>query len=405
MIRKGVDRFDVAVVGAGPAGSAAANLLAREGVRVALIERAAFPRPKPCAEYLSPEAGRVLARLGVLPAIEAEGPAHLMGMRVVSPDGTSFVGRFSGARPDRPFTPYGLALPRERLDQLLAEAAAAAGATLLERTRVEQVARTSSGDAALAARGPGGRVWIRAPLVVGADGLQSRVARWLRVARRGGRRRLALVAHVEGAADPGDLGEMHVGPGAYVGIAAVGHGLTNVSVVGDVARLPDGDVATRWRAALNRFPAVLDRLRGARLVSPVRAVGPFARWTTSAASDGTLLVGDAADFYDPFTGEGIYAALRGAELAAGRALAALAAGRFARRDLRGYDRDRRRTFGGKWALERAIGLAVATPRLLDHVARRLARHPPLADLLVGATGDFVPPRRVLNPAFALRLVW
>jgi geranylgeranyl reductase family protein len=404
-VSAGVARYDVLVIGAGPGGSASAILLARAGARVALVERATFPRPKACAEYLSPEAGRVLARLGALSAVEAERPARLAGMRVVSPDGTSFAGRFSGARAFRPFAEHGLALPRERLDHVLADAAARAGATLLERTCLEGLERAPSGDVLIALRSAGGRRWLRAPLVIGADGLRSRVARWLGVARQGGRRRLALVAHVAGARGVDDLGEVHVAPGAYVGLAAVGHGLTNVAVVADLAAWPPGDRDERWHAVLRRFPTVADRLALSTRVSPVRAVGPFARWTTRATGDGALLVGDAADFYDPFTGEGIYAALRGAELAAARARTALEAGRFARRRLSGYDRDRRRVFGGKWLLERAIGVAVATPRLLDHVARRLARRQDLADLLIGATGDFVPLRRLLNPAVALRLLW
>jgi geranylgeranyl reductase family protein len=398
-------RFDVLVIGAGPAGSAAAILLAEGGVRVGLVERAAFPRPKACAEYLSPEAGRVLSRLGVLAAVEAERPARLAGMRIVSPDGTSFAGRFSGASAFHPFSEHGLALPRERLDHLLAERATRAGAVLLERTRLEALQRQPGGGIAAALRSPGGRRQVRAPLVIGADGLQSRVARWMGVARRGSRRRVALVAHVTNAIGVGDLGEMHVARGVYVGLAAVGAGRTNVSVVADASALPPGDPGSRWHALIARFPAVAHRLEGAVRVSPVRAVGPFSRWTTRATGDGALLVGDAADFYDPFTGEGIYAALRGAELAAARAGAALGRGRFTAAALRGYDRDRRRAFGGKWLLERAIGLAVATPRLLDHVARRLARRPELADLLVGAAGDFVPVWRALSPTVALRLLW
>jgi flavin-dependent dehydrogenase len=185
----------------------------------------------------------------------------------------------------------------------------------------------------------------------------------------------------------------------------VGPDLTNVSAVAEIAAVPPGTPEARWRGLVAQVPAVAERLARATLASPVRAVGPFSRWTTRATGNGALLVGDAADFYDPFTGEGIFAALRGAELAAGRLLPALDRGGVTRRRLRAYDRDRLRTFGGKWLLERAIGLAVARPRLLDHVARRLVRRPDLADLLVGATGDFVPARHVLNPAVALRLLW
>src|SRR6185436_20961191 len=83
---------DVVVIGAGPAGASTAAFLAERGVDVLLLDRAQFPRPKPCAEYLSPEATRVLDRLGLLPQIDAFGPAKLSGMRVVGPAGTSFTG-------------------------------------------------------------------------------------------------------------------------------------------------------------------------------------------------------------------------------------------------------------------------------------------------------------------------
>jgi flavin-dependent dehydrogenase len=136
----------------------------------------------------------------------------------------------------------------------------------------------------------------------------------------------------------------------------------------------------------------------------VLAVGPFGRYTRRATGTRVALVGDAADFFDPFTGEGIYAALRGAELLVPHITRALSQPGWEPAGLVGYDRDRRRVFGGKWLLERLIGGVVRHPVLLDHVAGRLARDRSMADLLVGATGDFVPARRVLRPGVAWRLV-
>jgi flavin-dependent dehydrogenase len=115
-------------------------------------------------------------------------------------------------------------------------------------------------------------------------------------------------------------------------------------------------------------------------------------------------VGDAADFFDPFTGEGIYAALRGGELLAPFLLDALRGkDRNERRVLSGYDTARKHEFGGKWKLERIVGMSIAHPYFLNNAAKVLSRRKDLADLLVGVAGDFVPPRLVLNPRFLFNL--
>src|SRR5436190_21094739 len=110
---------DVLVVGGGPAGASVAFALARAGVRVHVIDRAHFPRPKPCAEYLSPEASRILADMGALEAVEDSGAAALAGIRVRAPNGAVIAGDFAASHGFRGFRDRGLSLRREVLDKIL----------------------------------------------------------------------------------------------------------------------------------------------------------------------------------------------------------------------------------------------------------------------------------------------
>ena len=401
-----MDHYDVAIVGAGPAGSATATFLAARGFSVALIDRARFPRSKPCGEYISPEARRVLDRLIDPRRLADEQPAMLEGMRIVSPDGTSFVGRFHAQHKYRGYADQGIALPRSILDFHLVQQAQRKGATLLQQTALKAVQPPAGGVRTLDLLRNGRRYSLSARLLVGADGIHSRVAKQLGVFRRSSLSRVALVTHAVGVAGMQPLGEMHVVRHAYVGLAPVGKGLTNVSVVVDTKRQgTEGNPEQWFQHVIREVPEVAQRLGKAEYVSPIRGAGPFARSSTRATADRAVLVGDAADFYDPFTGEGIYAALRGAELIDEQITSYLESDRLNAQELRGYDRARRREFRGKWQLERLIAWAVGHPVALNHVARRLENKPELADLLVGVTGDFVPPSRVLHPGFTLQLVW
>ena len=125
----------VLIVGGGPAGSTAAFFLARAGCDVLLVDRARFPRDKPCSEYLSPQASRILNEMGVLDALESGPSARLTGMRVHAPDGTSFMGSFNAPTGYRAFRDYGLAIRRPLLDATLLARAEDAGARV--RTGVD----------------------------------------------------------------------------------------------------------------------------------------------------------------------------------------------------------------------------------------------------------------------------
>lgn len=404
-------RAQVIVVGAGPAGSSTAWHLARRGIDVLVVDRARFPRDKPCAEYLSPEASRLLDAMGALGACERAGAAQLTGMMVRAPNGALLRGDFAAAHGFHGFRDRGLALRRSLLDAILLERARAQGARVVEEERVTGLVRNARGAVAgvevLDARGR--TVERHAEVVVGADGLRSVVARRLGLTRAHRRpRRIAMIAHYRGVADMGSYGEMHVERDGYAGLADVGGGLTNVAVVAPAARVKRAALAPAaffdgWLAA---HPHVGARLAGAERVDAVRATGPFAHHARRAWARGAALVGDAADFYDPFTGEGIYAALRGGELVAPHIASALDARspRDADAALAAYDAERRRTFAGKWRVERLVALAVAVPALMNRAAATLGQRKDMADLFVGVAGDFVPPSEILSVRYLLRLL-
>ncbi len=400
-------QLDVLVAGAGPAGSATATLLARAGFSVLLVDRAAFPRDKACSEYMSPEAVRILARLGVVENLEKAGAFPLEGMKVTGPRGATAHGRFALAG-YHPFRPTGLSISRRILDHELLAAARAAGAAVLERTRVEELLYDRGGVAGVVVRDHAGRRHsLRARLTVGADGLRSVVARRLGRRSHGTSRRMAFVAHVARVPDMGPSAELHFREHGYLGLNQIGQDQTNVALVVPAERAAHarGGMERFFSDTLAEFPGVRDRVEAGEVVRPILATGPFAVWSAKVIAPGALLVGDAADFFDPATGDGIYCALRGAELVTDTAAAALSLpGPITIDRLVEYRRMRRRLFSGKWMLERMIDSALRFPRLFDRGVSRLGQHEEMAHTVIGLAGGFVPLRAVLNPVFLARMI-
>jgi menaquinone-9 beta-reductase len=192
-----------------------------------------------------------------------------------------------------------------------------------------------------------------------------------------------------------------------VGLNAIGHNRTNVTLVVPSARARSarGRVEEFFSESLGDFPRVQERMQAGEVEGAILATGPFAARSRPVVVPGALLVGDAADFFDPVTGDGIYSALRGAEVAAETAIDGLnRPGPLTLDRLSQYLRRRRRVFAGKRIAERMIGYTIEFPRFLERVVSRAGRRHSVAHTIIGFAGGFVPVREVLNPLFLARMV-
>jgi menaquinone-9 beta-reductase len=392
--------WDAIVVGAGPAGAAAGILLAERDLSVLVLDRARFPRPKICGEYLSPETTRILDRLGVLKRLEAAGAVRLTGMTITAPDGTRLPGRYPTGGRWRGYRDHALAARRVVLDRVLTDRLRETAADFREGRRVTDV--VTDGDRVVGvevADGAGRSESVRARLVIAADGRHSVVARRLGLVSPHPLRRMALMTYARGADGLADRGEVFVDPPAYAILNPVAPGYVNLGLVVPLAGLGAhrGRVNELFDSRVHQLAALRARFPRLERAASVQAMGPLAYRVAAPRHGGVLLIGDAAGFYDPFTGEGVFAALRAAELAVDTAGAALAGSDCSARALAAYVRARRAAFRDKDRVTRALQFVIAHRWTANATARLLARRPALLSLLMGVFGDFVPPRALFGP--------
>ncbi|GAC1657225.1 MAG: NAD(P)/FAD-dependent oxidoreductase [Candidatus Dormibacteraceae bacterium] len=349
----------VIVVGAGPVGSVTAALLGRRGIPVLLLEKGTFPRDKPCGEGLMPGGVAVLKELGI--DLAAEGFPRLGGIRYRTVVGDAAFGAFRGSSgvPD-----HGFGVRRVRFDALLAQRAAATPGVRLEvGCTVSGLTIDSTGVSVETNRGR-----LRGSFLVGADGLRSGVRQilgWDRPASR--KERFGLVGHLT---VPGHgLGDVNVTvlDGVEVYVAPSGPDEVLAAVLGrrGELRVEGLGVADSYRCFVTAaHPAFV----GAAMTK-VTGAGPFGVSARRVAAGRTFLVGDAAGFVDPITGDAMAAGFR-----AGSRLATLletgpdaAAAAYAR------------WFAGQWRTRRIVsGLALrltASPALARRALRGLDRRP------------------------------
>jgi geranylgeranyl reductase family protein len=377
-------RCDLLVVGAGPAGSALAAAAAQRGMDVVLVDTAHHPRAKACAEYASPRIVEELELIGLGVEAWSDAAMPLQGMRLFA-GGAAVDLRY--ADDAGPRTAWGL--DRRRFDALLARHAEASGARLLEGMHVTGLRHDHWRRVAGATgRTRDGETAVSATWTVGADGARSTVARLLDVERPVRfPRRIGLVAHYAGVPDLLDSGEMHVGRDGYVGLAPTPDGELNVGMALPYDR--GTGARQRFEATIASIPAVAQRLHDARRTTRILGAAPIGHRVARVTGPGWLLIGDAAGFVDPFTGEGIFRALRSARAAVDA---------LGERDVSAaYAAHRRGAFAAKDTLTWVVQSMLAARPLLHYGVRRLATRHEARLRFASALGDCRPAGDALSP--------
>jgi len=377
-----MNEVDVAIVGAGPAGSSTAITLAQRGYRVALLDRAVFPRDKLCGDFLNPINWPVLDDLQVAADLLRLPHAEVSSFRISAADGAE---AFS-ALPAPGGRRLGLGLRRVHLDHALLQSARRAGASIDEGVRLKTLVRRSHGWRLEMDR-RGDAVSIGARFLVGADGRNSWVARQLGVASAPPKRNAAVGFEIQLRGIPGlcNSVEIHQFIGGYAGLVRVGDDRINLCFTVNRPLLRQSISLDNLRRDFLRGNPLLDGLLSAsEVLGSLRSVWPVYFPARRCFGDGFLLVGDAARVTEPVTGEGIFLALRSGQLAGTTLAAALADGCSNADRLAAYERACRAEFAGRLRLNSAIRYLVYRPRLLSSAIRFLDRRQRLLDSLVHA---------------------
>ena len=333
-----MERFDVAIVGAGPAGSTCAAFCAAAGLPTLLLDREKFPREKVCGDCLNPACWPVLERLEIAQQVRNSQHGVLDAVEFIAINGDKL--RVDLPRGDQ----SEIAIKRSLFDDLLLNRARALGAEVREQATLLALDR----DAANNWKIDTDRETFLARVVVGADGRNSTVARLQNLLPRPKRERVSLQAHIPLPQDFGNRVVLQFLREGYSGQAPVNDRELNLCLVGSPPTI----------ASLRAWAEQTFNLRADQ---SWRTITPLTRDPVPVAHNNLFFIGDAARVVEPFTGEGIYYALRSGEPAA-KAITKIIRGEDRQSAVREFADDHSAMYRGRLWINRLARAAVLSPK-------------------------------------------
>ena len=380
--------YDAIVVGARCAGSPTAMLLARAGRRVLLVDRAEFPSDTLSTHYIHQSGVASLERWGLLPRIAAAGAPPIR-------DYTLDVGPFAlhGAPPPLGEVADAYCLRRTVLDEILVDAAAAAGAEVRLSCPVDGLALEDGRVTGIRSRGR----TERARVVIGADGVSSLVARDAGAPVYDDHGTLTCAYYTYWSGVPMDGAELYLRDGNVIVAAPTNDGqvVTIVFWPREEFHAVRADVEGHFMRALDRAPGLAERVRDATRADRFHGTSRLPNFYRRPHGDGWALVGDAGHHKDPILALGIGDAFRDAELLAG----AIETG-----DLAGYERRRNELSADGFQRTLDFARLQPPPPLMQELFAALRHSAPDRDRLFGTLAGTVAPKEFFAPDNIARIL-
>jgi menaquinone-9 beta-reductase len=404
------ESFDAIVVGAGPGGATTAAFLADAGRNVLLVDKDTFPRDKICGDAISGKSVDVLKRLGIIDEVMQRQQVESWGVTFGGPDGTEVAIPFTKDL-DR-YPPPGFVCAREVFDEVIVNRAKTAGATVWENTTVTGLTTEGPRVTGVDLKRDGSSVTVSAPIVIGADGAYSVVARSLGIAQLDEKHYCAgLRVYYEGVTGFHEQNhvELHFLPEAipgYFWVFPMANGKANVGVGMLSAAIKKKKVKLKdvLEACIDH-PKFRERFKEAKPLGPVKGWGlPMGSKPRPMHGDGWMLVGDAASLIDPFTGEGIGNAMISGERAAEWADRAVTKGDFSADFLKGYQSAVWSYLGNELRISHRLQQLINVQWLLSFVIRRAASSPQIAETISVMFDSEEERKKLLKPSFYLRML-
>jgi geranylgeranyl reductase family protein len=413
------DPYDLAIVGAGPAGASAALYAERHGLRAVVVDRATFPRDKICGDALSGKSMSILDELGLMDDVANLPGAQIRHIILASPEA---VGARVDMRDRSHFDPLtgrnvpmgGWVIRREVFDEYLVREAQRRGAEVREGFHVRDLLRDDDGTVCglTGTQGKDGPVEeIRARVVLGCDGFNSIVARRTGLYEHDPKHWLvALRCYYEGVGGLTDELELHfvdeVRPG-YFWIFPLEDGRANIGIgmLQSVMKRKQIDLRAELDHVIARAPFA-ERFRGARpLEKPVGWNLPIGSKRRPVHGAGFLLLGDAAGLIDPFSGEGIGNAFYSARVAVQCCAEAIAENDTSARSLRRYEKGLWDVLGDELKVSHQLQWIGRVRPVLNFVIGKAARNETVAEHICGMLANAVPKKVMTSPAYYLKLLF